>query len=497
MSGSRFTPPFNWVAAYGAAWLVSDWYIDAVVGSDANDGTTALTPLRTGAELLRRLGPYAMWAQSVTIHVLANGMVDPLVVRGVLLVAGTHVDVVGTPTLLLDAGTVATYVGIDHTIPRAPQVTLTGVADFTPLQWRRLRLTTTALANSVSWVAKPDPAGAGLGVARTPRWSQINQTSVSSYYSAVNPVGGEACLVETLPFVPSLDVLIDGQETTTAGVAQWPLRVFSLQSVDCPLLSIRGRFTTEFPRAIVWGCILGTVDSSPNSTGTVNGQNAVGCFYGYSSPSSSVNRYQGMPANNLCLFGRAYTNLQTVCSVVFQASLFQGCALIGSSRIVVNTIDCQVFDVTGAAAVQASGRMALNNLSGSGNASIGMTIANQSLLTLGGTQNLQGAVSNMQLQAAPAVNLTIPQALQSDDYAQHGITPAMVAGFATVTVPWYDNVGQQVTVSHAVFGGTPGILSVQQISNTQFTITSSSALDTSTVRWQISPLGRNIFISTS
>jgi hypothetical protein len=47
-----------------------------------------------------------------------------------------------------------------------------------------------------------------------------------------------------------------------------------------------------------------------------------------------------------------------------------------------------------------------------------------------------------------------------------------------------------------VFSGTPGILSVQQISSTQFTITSSSTLDTSTVNWTISPLGRNIFIST-
>jgi hypothetical protein len=63
-------------------------------------------------------------------------------------------------------------------------------------------------------------------------------------------------------------------------------------------------------------------------------------------------------------------------------------------------------------------------------------------------------------------------------------------------VPWYDNVNQQVTVTYAAIAGTPGILSVQQISTTQFTITSSSAVDTSTVRWQISPLGTNIFIST-
>ncbi|MGB3988077.1 MAG: hypothetical protein WBK67_00035 [Minisyncoccales bacterium] len=98
--------------AYAANWAVPDWYIDGVAGLDTNNGTTAATPLRTGAELLRRLGPYALWGQSVTVHVLVNGMVDALILRGVMLVAGTHLDIIGTPTQLADAGTVATYTGL-------------------------------------------------------------------------------------------------------------------------------------------------------------------------------------------------------------------------------------------------------------------------------------------------------------------------------------------------------------------------------------------------
>jgi len=114
-----------------------------------------------------------------------------------------------------------------------------------------------------------------------------------------------------------------------------------------------------------------------------------------------------------------------------------------------------------------------------------------------GTINLLAAVSPARLATAPAVNLTFPQVLQPNDYAQKGTTPAMVAGATTVTVPWYDNASQKVTATHATLGGTQGILRVTQTSTTQFTITSSNAADTSTVNWQISPLGRNIFISTT
>ncbi len=489
--------PAQIAAAYFPNWAVTDWYIDGTVGNDNNNGTAAATPLRTGTELLRRLGPYALWGQSVTVHVGANGMVDPLVLRGVLLVAGTHVDIVGTTTLLLDAGTVNTYVGIDHTIPRAPQVTLTGVPDFTPFRWKRLRLTTTALAGAVTWVAAPNPGGAGVATARTPRWSQVNTVGTSTIFSLVNPAGGEGCVIESTPFVPSIDLLIDGRETTTAGVAQWPLRVLFIDAIDCPLLSIRGRFTTEFPRSLIFGSSLGTVDSSPNSTGTANGQNAVGSFFAYASPSSSVNRYHGMPATIACLFGNAYTFVQVVCPAFFQACLLQGCALTGNLRFAISGSDLQVFDMVGSNAIFGQGKLVLTNTSGSGNTGVGLSVSNNVSLTLSGTYNVQGATTNVQLAAAPATNLTIPQALQPDDYAQRGITPAMVAGTTTVTVPWYDSARQQVTACHAAFAGAPGMLSVQQISNTQFVVTSSNAADTSTVRWQISPLGRNIFISTS
>jgi hypothetical protein len=42
-------------------WLVTDWYIDGVTGDDTASGTAIGSPIKTGAELMKRLGPYAMW----------------------------------------------------------------------------------------------------------------------------------------------------------------------------------------------------------------------------------------------------------------------------------------------------------------------------------------------------------------------------------------------------------------------------------------------------
>jgi hypothetical protein len=103
--------------AYAANWAVTDWYLDGTVGNDANNGTAPATPLRTGVELLRRLGSYALWGQSVTVHVLENGMGDPLVLRGCMLVAGTHLDIVGTPTILT-TDTLTAFANLSHSSNR-------------------------------------------------------------------------------------------------------------------------------------------------------------------------------------------------------------------------------------------------------------------------------------------------------------------------------------------------------------------------------------------
>jgi hypothetical protein len=482
--------------AYAANWAVPDWYLDGTIGDDANDGTSAVTPLRTGAELMRRLGPYALWNQSVTVHVLANGMVDALVLRGVMLVAGTHLDVIGTPTQLADAGTVATYAPRNHATPVADQITSTLIADWTPYQWARVRVTGGANAGVVCWVANANPAGVGVATARISKPAATNTTSNTNIVN-VSPVlvVGDPIVIETLPTVPAVCIYLDGPVSQVATPAYARRQLF-VADVDAKTLQLRSNAYLGTYVSVQRSRVANAELFAGNASSSVVGIIA-GCLIYNSEPATSYRMPIGVAQN--CLFDdhQLATLLTTSCNAIGANLLFRGIRFSASNSVMVTFVDVQIFDCPGAASIAAQlnvGRV--TNLSGSGNAGYGLGVTNNATIAFTGTQNLQGAISNGRLISAPSISLTLPQLLQPSDYAQKGITPAMVAGTTTVTVPWYDNATQRVDVTHAAFAGTPGILSVQQISTTQFTVTSSNALDTSTVNWTISPLGRNIFIST-
>ena len=484
--------------AYAANWAVPDWYIDGVIGLDTNNGTTALTPLRTGVELLRRLGPYALWGQSVTVHVLANGMVDGLILRGALPVAGTHLDIIGATTLLY-SDTVLTYTNLSHAVPSTTQVVAALLADWTPYAGRRIRFTTT---DAAVWIGLVNPGGAGLQIAQTTRAARIDPANINSIYNtaAVNPAPGDPLVVESLPAVPSIALHLDGPTLRTPG-AKYPARQWLISSVACPQIDLSGLAVKTLSKAGIWGCEVGIIASLAESSAAGNMSQKAACKVS-SADLSGASNVINLGGNWFCsLF--ASTESQVPGGTYFSASygLWQATTLWALAGSSVNLQDCQVFDVPGAAsmAFYVQGYAGLvTNISGARNAGYGFCLRNNATLRVTGTTNIQGAVSNGRLVAAPATNLTLPQLLQPSDYAQKGTTAAMVAGVGiTVTVPWYDNVNQKVTATHAVFAGTPGVLAVAQISTTQFTVTSSAALDTSTVNWTISPLGRNIFITTA
>jgi hypothetical protein len=481
-----------------ANWAVTDWYIDGVVGLDSNDGVTALTPLKTGAELLHRLGPYATWSQSVTVHVLANGMIDALVLRGLMQFVGTHLDIIGTTTLLLNAGALTLYQAVDHTVPRSTHISCANVADWTTFQWARLRVTSGASADACAWVALPNPDGVGVDVARVSRFAMINPTSTSSSQNTTNPVVSDTIAIETLPAVPAITLELDGPVSGAAG-ANYPLRQWSIRDVNCPLLNVSTSSLAIYARSIVFGCQLAQCAYRPvgNMSAVLTSQ--VSCFYDCILSGGQFNSIYQTCYHFAPLYGRNTNRLDVLTGNVSASSY----ALLQGVKVRISTCDfgcdnMQIFDVVGATSIaidllNTARFISITGISGSGNAGIAFRVQNSAMVKMTGTVNLQAAIATVRLISAPTTDLTWVQFLVPNDWAQRGITPAMVAGATTVTVPWYDNTNQQVTVSHAVFAGTPGILSVQQISTTQFTITSSNALDTSTVRWQISPLGRNIF----
>lgn len=497
MSADELLTPAEIAQAYAANWAVTDWYIDGTTGSDTNNGITALTPIKTGAELQRRLGSYALWSQSVTVHVLANGMTDALILCGAMIVAGTRLDVVGTPTELATSS-VASYSAVSHATATASHLKAATVLDWSPYLWKRVRITSGTRAGAVCWIAKSSPHGSGNDVARISPPCNINQTSTTTQLSSVvSPSAGDAIAIESLPYVPEITLQLDGPIDNTAGV-QWVRRQWSIQNVDCPILRTKTTSALVSSKNIVYGCRVSSIDNE--FVGQTPFYNMVaGCSIFGPAPSLNAAGISGLFVAQNCLFGdNGLLILYAGAMNRYVSSLFQSCQLAGQLGSAMVCSNVQVFDVANAS----HGGLApcdgvFTNVSGRDNAGYGLGLLNCTLTRFTGTCNMQGSVANGALLSAPVVPFAaLSDLLQPADYAKKGTTAAMTAGSITVTVPWYDNATQKVTASHANFAGTPGILSVQQISTTQFTITSSSALDTSTVNWQISPLGRNILIST-
>jgi hypothetical protein len=484
-------------SSYINNWAVTDWYIDGYIGSDTNDGLTDLTPIKTGVELLRRLGPYAMWEQSVTIHVLANGMIDALVLCGLMAASTDHLDIVGTPTVQA-SDSVLTFTNLSHATPSATLMTANGIADWTSHIGRRVRFTSGISNEAIVWVGTANPGGAGLQVAQITRLARIELANVSSIFntSLITSVAGNMFSIETIPSVPSIKICLDGPSLLVS-TAKYPARKVLIQSIQVLQLELCGTAFKILSKCGIYGCELGIIVSAAEPTVAGNMSQKAACKI-LAADFSGASPVANLGGNYFCCLFVGESQIPSGTYLTATYGLWQGVTLTTLGGSNASLTDCQFFDVPGAASmacfVQGYAGF-ISNISGTRNAGYGFAMRNNTTIRMIGTQNLQGTVSNGRLFTAPGTSLTLPQLLQPSDYAQKG-TETLVNGTITVTVPWYDNTTQRVTVNHAVFSGTPGILSVQQISSTQFTITSSSTLDTSTVNWTISPLGRNIFIST-
>jgi hypothetical protein len=482
---------------YTVNWQVADWYIDGTVGIDTNDGTTVLTPLRTGAELQRRLGPYAIWDHSVTVHVGINGMIDLLVLCGSVAV-GSHVDVIGTPTNVA-SDTVASYANLSHATPSETLIGVTSTVTLAPYLGFRILITNGVASGAVLWIANVSPGGIGVKNASVNRACRIDATNVSGMTNttAVNPAPGDSLVIQSVPSVPAIVLRLDA-EPVTSPAAQYPNRTYTIQSVSCPVIDVDGPANRCLYRGMVFGSKIGLVRTRETVNSFANVQ--AGCNVAFSDPCVvGSNAFAGhlfcsIVTTNLWIYPGVVARMTYVLLQNAWLNIQPGSHLVCQ--------DIQAFDNTSAnnapfLVYQSS--LTANRISGARNVAYGIAALDNSRLTLQGTVNVLGAVSNYWIAGAGA-NGKVALAAQfclPNDYAQKGTTVAMVAGSVTVTVPWYDNVTQKVTATVATPGGARGFLSVTQTSSTQFTITSSSATETSTINWQISPLGRNVLVSTT
>ena len=491
----------NWIVdAYAAALAVTDWYLDAVTGNDQNDGLTPATALQTGTELQRRLGPQARWTASVTVHI-GTGGVQSLCLRGETAAAGVSVDIIGTPTLVADAGTVSAYTAMDHATPRSPTLTCTGVTDWTSYVGMRVRLTSGANAGACTWILKANPDGLGLAVARTSAWYKKNDlVPTTSMSSTGAPTVGNTIVIETLPAINDLELELYGV-TSLAGGNSWPQRQYAIDSLSITSLSRKSSCDRiDANRSIVFGCRLSFQTTDTRLGSSFSSALAVSCLL-WTVGNTSINlggSFSGLGTLNVL----SITSVSAG-SLVINQSVLQGTSLSLPYGVSGFVTGMQVFDIVSATAPAFSvWSGTFSNISGNNNAGYGYLFANRCNATLSSTQNLTGAVANVILGATGSVLLpltvTLASLLPINDFARSG-TAKLVAGTVTVTVPHIDWSVQQLTFGRSNPAGTIGDLSAPTASRTttSFVINSSNALDTSDVQWSISPLKRNIFVSNA
>lgn len=506
MHGSQFSAGFAALLAfYASNWAQGDWYLDAATGSDTNSGINPAAPLKTGAELLARLGPRPQWNHSVVIHIGVGGCADPLIMRGDITVIDCNFTIVGTPVTSVAAGTVATFTGVDHVTPRASQITTTGIADWTPYVEQRLRVVGGANDGSVAWIAKANPHGLGNNFARTSPWyKKSDLVPGTNLFTAANPAVGDTIVIETMPTIASIDIDIGGPVNSTTAGTSWAKRQCVIDSIATNVLWRSATGDALVARTVTFGCKLrSAITRNTDLVVGINQQDWAACFF----DGGAANlRLTGALVG--CMLKNAPLAIQPGGSIMQMTNcLSQGCAL----QFIVadfNIGDIQVFDMSGATSnaffLQ---RGTFSNLSGSDNAGFGLSIPNRAFLraNAAGALNVLATVSQVRLFSAPSVNLTWAQLIALfpvKDFAQAGTATigATAPGYVDVALPYWDQANQRVEYSERDHSGHPAATVTCPSANRTaagFRLASDSAIDTSTYDWFVTPLGREIFIASA
>lgn len=143
----------------------AQWYIDAVSGNDAWDGTSAtfvsgtVGPIKTYAEYIRRTGLNRPLTIGVTISLVSDLPVgDPVILTGVPTTSLGTLSVVGINLTVARTGTLTGYTAPVAATNTLPDVTDAAVADWTPYAGKLLRFTsgphTAASDKAAAWIMK-------------------------------------------------------------------------------------------------------------------------------------------------------------------------------------------------------------------------------------------------------------------------------------------------------------------------------------------------------
>lgn len=173
----------------------TNWYVDVATGSDANDGTSSGSPLKTLTELGRRIREIH---QNVTVTVAAGDLSTyPFSLD--IETNGFSIAILGAVTSSADdviANVLSTTAGAAGTNAGAQRGTVTATASsFTDKT--RLRLTSGAQSGATAHVTRVTTPGAG-GVANVERWGQLVTPRTTTTVASVEPSIGDTFVVDTL-----------------------------------------------------------------------------------------------------------------------------------------------------------------------------------------------------------------------------------------------------------------------------------------------------------
>ena len=188
----------------------ANWYVHPSTGSDEADGAASGTALLTVKEVFRRLRGVTL-QQNTFVWVMAAGATLDGDGVGISYPQGLVIDGSQAATTILTT-TVESFTDINTTTNEWKLLTLTGVSDMTPYVGKRVRVTSGARQHNIYHIAKENPDGLGLNVARISTSYLMDPTGVLGA-AGTNPQDGDDVVVEDLPTIvgiPSMGVTGQG-----------------------------------------------------------------------------------------------------------------------------------------------------------------------------------------------------------------------------------------------------------------------------------------------
>lgn len=180
-----------------------DWYIDAVTGSDQNDGATAATALASWDEFRRRVGPSPEFDADLTINILSD-LAESLQGVHFHMFNGAIVRVLGTVLEVLYSGTFSAVTAESPAGQQRMEISDGSVGDYATYLGNRIRITSGAASGAMGFIVKrlaaTDAATSKTGTI------DPNTSPPEFFVTNLTPSGGDAYEIERLTSVGGLDL---------------------------------------------------------------------------------------------------------------------------------------------------------------------------------------------------------------------------------------------------------------------------------------------------